>query len=131
MAWPVALALLDWECGHLGPCAGFCGRHVRGAVQQRLTAQAVADVAGFIGDRLGGVGVALAPQVLGIVEQAVGEMIGGGPLAQAGNRGGVGIVAGGEAGAHQVAFGPQHGGKVPGLVGVEQREQLAGGGRVA
>ena len=37
---------------------------------------------------------------------------------------------GGEAGAGQVALGAQHGGQVPGLVGVEQGQQLAGGGGV-
>ena len=35
-------------------------------------------------------------------------------------------VAGGEPGADQVAFGPQHGGQVPGLVGVEQGQQIHG-----
>jgi len=41
------------------------------------------------------------------------------------------MVGGGQAGEGQVAFGPQHGGQVPGRGGGEQGEQLAGGGGVA
>ena len=37
----------------------------------------------------------------------------------------------GEPGPDEVAFGPQHRGQVPGRIGVEQGEQLAGGGGVA
>ena len=60
-------------------------------------------------------------------------MVGGGLLAQAGDgrgEGGRGVrvaVASRQAGAGQVAFGPQHRGQVPRLVVVEQGEQLTGG----
>ena len=37
-------------------------------------------------------------------------------------------VMAGEAGAGQVAFGSQHRNQVSGLVGIEQRQQIAGGG---
>ena len=37
-------------------------------------------------------------------------------------------VGGGQASAGQVAFGPLHGGQMPGPVAVEQGEQVAGGG---
>ena len=72
--------------------------------------------------------------MLGVVEQAVGEVVGGAQLAQAADGGcegrsaGLVAVAGGQAGAGQLAFGPQHGPKMPGHVGVEQGEQLACGG---
>ena len=102
----------------------------RGAVEQRLAAQAAADVAGFLDRECGDVGVTGPGQVLGVVEQAMRQMIGGAQLAQAGDRaskargGGVAAVPSSEAGADQVAFGPQHGRKLPRLVGVEQGKQL-------
>jgi len=71
-----------------------------------------------------------------VVEQAVGEVVGGAVLAQARDRGcercrdiGPAVVVG-ETGAGQVALGAQHRGEVAGLVRVEQREQFADGGGV-
>ena len=74
-------------------------------------------------------------EVAGVVEEAVGEVVGGAVLAEAGDGGwpgrlGGGVVVAGEAGAGQIAFGAQHGGQVPGRAGVELGEQLAGGGGV-
>jgi hypothetical protein len=74
--------------------------------------------------------------VLGVVKQAMGEVIGSAVLAQACDRGGercrdMGVaVMASEAGASQVALGPLHWGKMPGLVGVQQGKQLADGGDV-
>ena len=82
-------------------------------------------------------GVVQAGEVLGVVEQAVGKVVGGAQLTQAADRRGEGdrsgrvAVAGGQAGTHQVTFGAQHRGQVPGLVVIEQGEQLADGGAVA
>jgi hypothetical protein len=64
-------------------------------------------------------------------------VVGGAQLAQAADRrgerrrGGRVAVAGGQTGAGQVAFSPLHRGQVPGLAGVEEGEQFAGGGGVA
>ncbi len=75
----------------------------------------------------------MAQQVSGVVEQPVGDVVGGGVRAQLGDGGGErragGRVAagGGEAGAGQVAFGALHGGQFPGLVFVEHGQQLGGG----
>jgi len=74
-----------------------------------------------------------------VVEQAVGEVVGSGLLAQAGDRGGEGdrgVAVGaplsiGQSGADQIPFGPQHGGDVAGLVGIEQVEQFPDGRGVA
>src|SRR5262249_7041893 len=80
--------------------------------------------------------VAAGGQVGGVVEQAVGKVVGGGVLAQPGDRGGecrVGVrvaVGCGQTGAGQVAFGPLHGGEAAGRAGVQQAEQVAGGGGV-
>jgi hypothetical protein len=98
--------------------------------------QVACDVAGFAEGQGRGFGVVHEGQVPGVVEQAVSEVIRGAQLAQATDRRGEGgrygrvAVAGGEAGAGKVAFGPQHRGQVPELAGVEQGEQLAGGGCV-
>src|SRR5215470_6118543 len=87
-----------------------------GAVEQGLAAQLLGDAAGFAGRGRRGLVIAGAEQVHGMVEQAVGEVVGGGVLAQAGDRGGerrTGSRAGfggDEAGAGQVAFGALHGG---------------------
>ena len=96
-ARPIAISAIGWS--DLGRCwgffqigqrrdlglhRGFCGRHVRGPVQQRLAAQATGDVAGFADGCRGGVGVAQAGEMPGVVEQAVGEVVGGAQLAQAG-----------------------------------------------
>jgi len=67
-----------------------------------------------------------------VLEQPVGQVVGGGVLAQAGDGGGEGrggwvADSGAEAGAGQVAFGKLHGGQFPGLVAVEHGEQLGGG----
>ena len=68
----------------------------------------------------------------------MGQVVGGASVTQAGDRGGEGCggpvaiaVGPGQAGAGQVAFGPQHRGQVPGLVRVEQGDQLAGGRVIA
>jgi hypothetical protein len=73
---------------HRGPDPRLCGEEVSGAIQQRLAAQAAGDVAGFADygpDCLVTIQVA---EVLGVVEQAAGQVVGGGVLAQAGDRGG-------------------------------------------
>jgi hypothetical protein len=54
---------------------GIAGKH-RGPVQQRLAAQAPRDASCFFGCRLGGLGLPVLPEVVGVVEQAVGEMVG-------------------------------------------------------
>ena len=72
-----------------------------------------------------------------MVEQPMGEMVGGTELAQAADGGGEGCRGGliaivvGEPGADEVAFGPLHRGKMPRRIGVQQCEQLAGGSGVA
>ena len=72
------------------PCREFGGRDVGGPVQQRLAAQALADCAGFAGGGRGGAGIAQAGEIGGLVEQAVGEVVGGAQLAQAADRSGEG-----------------------------------------
>jgi hypothetical protein len=56
--------------------AGLCACQVGGMVQQRLAVQAMGDVTGFADGRLGGFGI-VHGKVLGVVEQAVGEVVGG------------------------------------------------------
>ena len=113
-----------------------CGRQICGPVQQWLASEAACDVAGLADGRLGGIRITTAHEVLGVVEQAVGEVVGGAVLAQArhrgreGSRGSLVAVVGCEAGTGQFTFGPEHRGEVPGLVGVEQDEQFAGGSAV-
>src|ERR1022692_1036618 len=109
-------------------------RHLRGAVEQRLAAQPAGDVAHFA-DSSAGAGAATGEvwEVPAVVEEAVGEVVRGAVLAQAadsrgkGCRGGRVALVGGEAGAGQVALGPQQGGKTAGRIGVELGEQVAGG----
>ena len=74
----------------LGQGPGFGRGDGCGAVEQRLAAQPLGDVAGFADGRRGGFGVSEALQVLGVVEQAMGEVVGGAVLAQAGDRRGEG-----------------------------------------
>jgi hypothetical protein len=76
------------------------------AVGQRLAAQPGGDPGGFAGRGRGGFGVAQAGQVTSVVEQSVGQVVGGAQLAQAADGGGkrrasVRVDAGGEAGAGQ------------------------------
>jgi hypothetical protein len=103
------------------------------AVQQRLAAQPPGDADGFADRGRRGLVIARAAEVRGVVEQAVGQVVRRGVLAEAGDRGGerrasVRVVAvGGEAGADQVAFGSLHGREASRRAGVEQREQLGGG----
>ena len=52
-----------------------CGRHVCNAVEQWLAAESGGDVAGFSYECLGGLVIAGAEQVLGVVEQAVREVV--------------------------------------------------------
>jgi hypothetical protein len=47
-----------------------------GAVQQGLAAQPCADGAGFVGGQGRGVAVTSTPEVLGMIEEAMGEMVG-------------------------------------------------------
>ena len=81
------------------------------AAEQRLAAQPPGDAAGFADRGSGGLVIAQVAEALGVVEQSVGEMVGGGVLAQAGDCSGERrcsgqvAVACGEAGAGQVAFG--------------------------
>jgi len=70
---------------------GCYGRQVGGPVQQRLAAQSAGDVAGFAQSACGGAGVVQAGEVPGVVEQAVGQVVGGGLLAQAADRRGKGV----------------------------------------
>ena len=108
------------------------------AVQQRLAAQPLTDTAGFADRGRRGLGLAAGGQVGGVVEQAVGQVVGGGVLAQPIDRGGERrggcvrvVVGGGAAGAGQIAFGALHGGQLPGRVSVQQGQQVAGGGGVS
>ena len=99
-----------------------------GAVQERPAAQAATDVARLADGLRGGLGIPVASEVPGVVEQAMGQVVRGAVLAETGYGG---LEAGpGQAGAGQFALGPQHRGQVPGLVGVEHGKQLAGGGGV-
>jgi len=115
------------------PCEG----QICGPVQEWLASQAASDIAGLADGRLGGARITTVHQVSGVVEQAVGEVVGGAQLAQAINSGGERrvrrrvTVAGGEADAHQVAFGPQHRGEMPEGAGIEEGEQLTCGGCIA
>src|SRR5215475_3578650 len=63
-----------------GRGAGAGGLDGVGAVEQRLAAQAAGDLAGFADGGPGGLVITGAEQVLGVVEQAVGEVVGGGVL---------------------------------------------------
>ena len=64
-----------WRRSLLGACHGL-GRHGScDAVEDGLAAQVPGDVAGLVDDRGGGRGVALAQQVLGVVKQALGEVV--------------------------------------------------------
>jgi len=73
------------------------------------------NVVGFGDGFLGGFGVVQMAEMPGVVQQAVGQVVGGAQLAQAsdrrgeGRRGGRVAVAGGQAGADEVTFGPRHG----------------------
>ena len=71
----------------LGPCRGLCRCDGCGAVQQWLAAQSASDVAGFSDGRLGGFGVLYVGEIPGVVEQAVGEVVGRAVFAQAADRG--------------------------------------------
>ena len=114
-----------------------CGRQVGGPVQQRLAAQPPGDGPGFGNGEGGGASVVQAGEVPGVVEQAMGEVVGGGLFAQAADRrgevgrGGRAGLASGKADAGQAAFGTQQRGQMPGLVVIEQGEQLTDGGSVA
>src|SRR6266516_1019455 len=57
---------------HRDPDPRFCGEEVSGAVEQRLAAQAVCNVAGFADGCLGRVGIAHVHGLLGVIEQAKG-----------------------------------------------------------
>jgi hypothetical protein len=57
----------SWN-GSQGPFDRFCGRHVRGAVEQRLAAQALADVAGLADGQRGGGGIPQAGEIPGVIE---------------------------------------------------------------
>src|SRR5262249_40018259 len=71
-----------------GPDWRFCRGEVGGAVQQRLAAQAAGDLAGFSDGRFGGAGVEQSGELLRVIQESVGQVIRGGVLAQAGDRGG-------------------------------------------
>jgi len=98
---PLAASVEGWS----GRGAGSGGLGGVRAVEQGLAAESAGDVAGFADGRFGGLVIAQAEQVLGVIEQAVGQVVGGGMLAQPGDRrgerrAGVGAtIAGGEAGA--------------------------------
>src|SRR5271156_3904601 len=88
-AW---LAGAGWSRGPVRPSRG-CGSGpglldgVR-AVQQRLAAQPGGDAGCFADRGRSGFGLAQAGQVAGVVEQAVGQVVGGAQLAQAADGGG-------------------------------------------
>ena len=132
MAWRSVAAGRPGLGGYLGSCRGHAGR----AVEERLAAEPGGDVAGFADGGRGGHDLAPGGEVGGVIEEAVGQVVGSGVLAQAGDRRGERLVGArvalgcGQAGASQVAFGAQHGGQLPGLVAVEQGEQLGHGGGV-
>ena len=105
-------------------------------VQQWPTAHVTGDVAGFADSSLGSLGIVQARKELSVVEQAVGEVVGGAQLAQAADRvgeglgGDLGVGGGGQPGTDEVAFGPLHRRQVPRLAGVDQRKQLTGSGGI-
>ena len=107
-----------------------------GAGEQRLAAQPAADGPGFVDGLRRARPVTMLYVVLGVVEEAMGEMVGGTVLAQADHGRGEGAVgalmasAGREAGASQVPLGPQERDDVSWLVRVEQIEQPASRGGV-
>jgi hypothetical protein len=71
----------------LGPYLGRCRQAACSAVGQRLAAQAPGDAGGLTDSGRGGVRVAEAEQILSLVEQAVGEVVGGAVLSQAADSG--------------------------------------------
>ena len=86
-----------------------------GALGERWAVEVFGDGQRLV-DVFGDVGVVVVVQVLGAVEEALGEVVGGAVLAQHGD--GVGelccgagiVVGGGEAGADEGEFGAVHGG---------------------
>src|SRR5215467_2445498 len=71
---------------HRGPDPRFCAGEVSGAIQQGLAAQPGGAGAGLADRRFGGFGITQADEVLGVVEQAVCQVVGGGVLAQPSDR---------------------------------------------
>ena len=57
--------------------SGLGGCQVCGAVEKQLAAQMVGDLAGLADGLVGGFGISQAGEVLGVVEQAMGEVVGG------------------------------------------------------
>jgi hypothetical protein len=101
------------------PWARRCHRHeavVRGLAGRVVSARSISgwqpSRAAFAGRGRRGLGVAAGGQVSGLVEQPLGQVVGGGVLAQPGDCGGesrAGVrvaVGGGQAGAGQVAARP-------------------------
>jgi hypothetical protein len=60
---------------HRGPDPRFCAGEVSGAVQQRLAAQSGGDAADLADGRFGGFDLTQPNEVLGVVEQAVGQVV--------------------------------------------------------
>src|SRR5580704_8629893 len=110
----------------LGRYPGFCVLDRVRSGAQRLAVQAGPDATGLFDGRGGTLGITPAEKVLRVVEQPVGEVIGGALPAQAGDRRGEGVAGGlpvvtvGKPGPAQAAFGLQGRGEVSGLVGIEQ-----------
>ena len=71
-----------------GRGAGRGGLDGCGAVEQWLAAQPLGDVAGFADRGHGCLRIVELAEAMGVVEQPVGQVVGGGVLAQAGDRGG-------------------------------------------
>jgi hypothetical protein len=106
----------------------FAWLQLRGAVEQGLAAELDGDGGGLVGGGRGGLRLAAAAQLPGVVQQAVGQVIRSAQLPLAGDRGREsGPVVASAAGPGQVAFGAQHGRQPSGLESVEHGEQLFGG----
>ena len=69
--------LLPDACGHhRAPDPQFCGDEISSAIQQRLAAQAAGDITGFADRGPGRLVIVQVAEVLGVVEQAVGQVAG-------------------------------------------------------
>src|SRR6202034_3844907 len=107
-----------------------------GPVQQRLAAEPGSYGPGFADGGLGGTGVAIGEQALRVIQQGVGDVVGGAMRAYFGHGGGQGLAGSGGATSSseprtgQITLRPQPRGDVPRRMRVEFGEQLADGSGV-
>jgi hypothetical protein len=90
-------------------------RDGRGPVQQGLAAQAFGEHAGFADCCLGGFGVVQPPEMLGVVEQAMSQVVGSAQF-------------GGRQRVRQVAQRASQGGAIAGLLGQPRALAVVGDG---